>query len=105
MNKIFINIAACLSSGIFAYAYLREFIGAFFFGEKIQLQTGNPDAPYYHNSLDLYLWNTLTFGLIFTGILGLAIYGIFKRKHGLVFLSFVLSMMSIFLMMFNGAFK
>jgi heme/copper-type cytochrome/quinol oxidase subunit 2 len=105
MNRIFVNLAAILSSGIFAYSYLREWIGAVFFKEEILLQASNPEAPYYHSSLDLYLWNTLTFGLIFLGIFVTAIYAAIKKKEGLVFLCFVLSMIGIFLIMFNGAFK
>ncbi len=98
-------MAAILSSGVFAYSYLREWVGAVFFHEEIILQTQNQDAPYFHGSKELYLWNTLTFGLIFTAILAMAIYGSIKKKEGLVFLSFVLSMMGILLIMFNGAFK
>ncbi|SNS63857.1 hypothetical protein SAMN06295967_114109 [Belliella buryatensis] len=105
MNRIFVNIAAILSSGIFAYSYLREWIGAVFFKEEVTLQATNPEAPYYHGNLELYLWNTLTFGLIFAAIFATAIYGSIKKKEGIVFLSFILSMIGIFLVMFNGAFK
>ncbi|MFD2037719.1 hypothetical protein ACFSKL_23190 [Belliella marina] len=105
MNKFFITFAALLASGVFTYSYLREWVGIKWLGETINLQTNNPDAPYFHASEDLYLLNILIFGLLFLSIFSLTVYAIWKKKHRLIFLSFVLSMLSIFAIMVNGAIK
>ena len=105
LNKTFFSFAALLASGVFTYSYIREWIGIKFLGEKINLQSGNPEAPYFHASENLYLTNTLIFGLLFLAIFILAVYASWKKKEGLVFLSFVLSMLCIFLTMVNGAIK
>ncbi|AFL82874.1 hypothetical protein Belba_0206 [Belliella baltica DSM 15883] len=105
MNRFFITFAALSASGIFTYAYLREWIGIKLFGEEVHLQIDNPEAPYFHSSEDLYLLNILVFGLLFLSIFGLAVYGTWKKKHGLVFLTFVLSMLGMFVVMINGAIK
>jgi len=105
MNRFFITFAALLASGIFTYAYLREWIGIKFFGEKTNLQIKNPEAPYFHASEDLYLLNILVFGLLFLSIFTLAVYSTWRNKRGLVFLAFVLSMLGMFVIMLNGAIK
>lgn len=105
MNRLFITFAALSASGIFTYAYLREWLGIKLLGEKVHLQIDNPEAPYFHASEDLYLLNILVFGLLFLSIFGLAVYGTWKKKSGLIFLAFVLSMLAMFVIMLNGAIK
>ncbi|EOZ93500.1 hypothetical protein A33Q_3759 [Indibacter alkaliphilus LW1] len=105
MNKFFIIFAALVSSGIFAYSYLKEWIGIKLGRNEIILQTGENLAPYFHSSEELYLRVVLIFGLVFSCIFLATIYYTVKKKEKMVMLCFVLSMLSIFALMINGAIK
>jgi VIT1/CCC1 family predicted Fe2+/Mn2+ transporter len=105
MNKFFISFAALLSSGIFSYSYWREWLGIKYFQEEIMLQTGNPQAPYFHASEDLYVKVLLIFGILFGVIFLATLYFTIKGKWGIVFLCFTLAMLSILAVMVNGAIK
>lgn len=105
MNKFFISFAALLSSGIFAYSYWREWLGIKFFQEEMNLQLGNPQAPYFHSSEDLYMRVLLIFGILFGIIFLSTIYSTIKGNKVWVFLCFILAMLSILAVMVNGAIK
>ncbi|TVP50120.1 MAG: hypothetical protein EA341_08245 [Mongoliibacter sp.] len=105
MNRFFIKFAALVSSGIFAYSYLREWVGAKWLDEDIFLLPNNENAPYFHNSESLYLRVIFIFGLLFTAIFIASAYFTIKKKEKMIMLCFVLSMFSIFVVMLNGAIK
>lgn len=106
MNKFFIALAAIASSGVLAYSYWRELIGYMWLDEKLKLAPiDHPDIPYFHSSEGLYLRVLFIFGLIFSMIfIGAVVYTL-KKKWGMVFFFFVLSMMTILAVMVNGAIK
>ncbi|WP_373523571.1 hypothetical protein [Aquiflexum sp.] len=105
MNRFFISFAALLSSGIFAYSYWREWLGIKYFQEEMKLQLGNPQAPYFHSSEDLYMRILLFFGVLFGIIFIGTLYFTTKGKWGIVFLCFILAMLCILAVMVNGAIK
>ncbi|MBW3470526.1 hypothetical protein [Arthrospiribacter ruber] len=105
MNRFFIKFAALVSSGIFAYSYLREWFGIVLLNEEIILQTDEAFSPYFHRSEQLYLRVIFIFGLIFLSIFSASAYFTFKKKDKMVMLCFVMSMLAIFAVMANGAIK
>jgi hypothetical protein len=105
MNKFFIAFAAIASSGILAYANLREWISIKWIGEIPELIPEHPLSPYFHGSVGLYQ-NVLAicgvyFFLVFLG----SLFFTWKRKWGAVMLCFVASMLGILGIMINGAIK
>lgn len=105
MNRFFVSFAALLTSGIFAYAYWREWLGIKYFEEEMNLQPENPQAPYFHSSEELYMRVLLYFGILFGIIFLNTLYFTIKRKSGWVFICFILAMFSILAVMVNGAIK
>jgi len=106
MNRFFIAFAAIVSSGVFAYAYWREWIGYMWLGEELVLQHAeNAERPYFHHSEEIYFQVLMLSGLIFSLILMASIYFTYKQKWGWVFGCFVLSMLTILAVMINGAIK
>lgn len=105
MNRLFVSFAALLSSGIFAYAYWREWLGIKYFEEEMNRQLDNPQAPYFHSSEELYMRVLLFFGILFGIIFLNTLYFTIKGKSGWVFLCFILAMLSILAVMVNGAIK
>jgi hypothetical protein len=105
MNKFFISFAALLSSGIFFYSYWREWLGIKYFEEEMKLQLGNPQAPYFHSSEVLYMRVLLSFGILFGIIFIGTLYFTIKGKWRMVFICFILAMLSILAIMVNGAIK
>lgn len=71
----------------------------------MKLQLGNPQAPYFHSSEDLYMSVLLFFGVLFGIIFIGTLYFTIKGKWGMVFLCFILAMLSILSIMVNGAIK
>lgn len=71
----------------------------------MKLQLGNPQAPYFHSSEDLYMRVLLFFGSLFGIIFIGTLYFAIKGKWGIVFLCFILAMLSILAVMVNGAIK
>lgn len=105
MNRIFIVLAAILSSGIFAYSYWKEWLGIKFFGMKMNVFPDHPQAPYYHASESLYLGVLLVFAILFSLVFSGAVWFTFKKNWTGVFVAFLLSMLLIFAVMINGAIK
>ncbi|WP_373492859.1 hypothetical protein [Aquiflexum sp.] len=105
MNRFIISFAALLSSGIFAYSYWREWLGIKYFQGEMKLQLGNPQAPYFHSSEDLYMRVLLIFGILFGIIFLSTLYFTIKGKKGWIFLCFIFAMLSIMAVMVNGAIK
>lgn len=84
---------------------MREWLGAKWLGEEIVLLPNKDETPYFHNSEELYLNVILIFGLLFTVIFAASVYFTVKKKEKMVMLCFVVSMLSIFVVMVNGAIK
>jgi hypothetical protein len=106
MNKFFISFAAIISSGIFAYSYLKEWIGIKVFGEKIVLEEFSEfEIPYYYHSENSYLTVMLLFGLLFAFLFSISVYFTLRQKWKLTYLSFVLTMLGILAIMVNAAIK
>ncbi|HLT08078.1 MAG TPA: hypothetical protein VK014_11155 [Cyclobacteriaceae bacterium] len=106
MNRIFLAFAAILSSGIFAYSYLKEWISIYIQGQPLVLRPTNEIAyPYYHQNAELYLTVTLIFGMIFLLLLLASLYFLFTNNQKKIFYTFVLTMLFILALMINGAIK
>ncbi|RZS96128.1 hypothetical protein [Cecembia calidifontis] len=105
MNRLYFSLAALLSSGIFAYAYWKEWIAIQWMGEKAVLLPDSGYAPYFHASEELYLRVLLIFALLFSIIFVASIVFSLKKNHKAVFFCFIFSMLTIFAVMINGAIK
>lgn len=106
MNRFFVVFAAILTSGIFAFSYLREWVNYALLDKVLDLRpTDTIDFPYFHSSEALYLKVTLIFGLVFLLLFGLSVFFSLKKKWGMVYLCFVMNMLAILAMMVNGAIK
>jgi hypothetical protein len=106
MNKFFISFAAILSSGIFAYSYLREWIGVKFLNENIGIgELSTVNVAYYYKSESSYMTVMLLFGLLFVTLFGCSVFFTLKQKWKLTYLSFVLTMLGILAIMVNAAIK
>jgi len=106
MNKFFLAFASIITPGVWAFTYLKEWVSIKFLGKMVRLQPEKGITyPYFHQSETLYLQVHLIFGTIFLVLcLGSTVFTI-RRKWGLVFLCFVLSMLCMFAVMINGAIK
>src|SRR5690554_4081125 len=106
MNRFFLAFATILTSGIFAFSYLREWAGIRIGGQPLLLQPSDEIIyPYFHQSADLYLRVTLIFGVVFSLLFFAGIYFVFKKNERKVFFTFVLTMLTILALMVNGAIK
>src|SRR5690606_9540272 len=106
MDRFFMAFASIIASGLFAFTYLKEWISVKFLGEELILQpSNNINYPYFHESEALYLRVMLIFGLLFLWLLIASVFFIIKKNRGMVFLCFILSMLTILAMMINSAIK
>jgi NADH:ubiquinone oxidoreductase subunit 2 (subunit N) len=105
MNKAFTALAAILSSGIFAFAYIREWIHMRFGQGQVPTRSEALEAPYYYASKTLYQLVLGVFASIFILIFSYAIWAVIRQKWGHVMLAFTLSMLCILAVMINGAIK
>ena len=98
--------ASIIASGLFAFSYLKEYISIKFWEEELILQpAGEINYPYFHQSETTYLRVMLVFGLIFFVLWIASVFFIFKKKSGMLFLCFILSMLTILAVMINSAIK
>jgi hypothetical protein len=105
MNKFFIAFAAVASSGILAYAHLREWIEIRWMGVMPELVPEHPLSPYFHGSIGLYQRVLVAFGLYFLLVFVGSVFFTWRKKWGFVMLFFVASMLGILGIMINGAIK
>src|SRR5690606_548624 len=106
MNRFFMAFAAVLTSGIFAFSYIKEWVGIRLGGQPLVLRPSEEITyPYFHQSEDLYLQVTLIVGTVFFLLFCAAVYFIFKQNEKKVFVTFVLTMLAILVLMVNGAIK
>jgi len=106
MNRFFLGFAAVLTSGVFAFSYLKEWV-SIQIGRQTLVLSPNDDIiyPYYHQSPELYLRMILVFGIVFLSLFIASVFFVFKKNEKKVFLSFVLTMLAILALMINGAIK
>jgi hypothetical protein len=106
MNRFFLAFAAVLTSGIFAFSYLKEWAFIQLGRQDLAL---NPTAeiiyPYFHQSPELYLRVTLIFGIVFLILFIASVYFVFKKNEKKIFFTFILTMFAILALMVNGAIK
>lgn len=106
MRKFFLAFASIFTSGVWALVYLKEWASIKFLGKTVILKPEEGIIyPYFHQSEQLYLDIHLIFGAIFLVLcLGSVVFTV-RRKWGLVFLCFVISMFSMLGIMIVGAIK
>lgn len=98
--------ATILTSGIFAFSYLKAWLSVRLWDQNLVLKPYNEiDYPYFHQSEKLYLTVTLIFGLVFCLLCLASVFFTFKNKEKKVFLCFVLTMLTVMAVMINGAIK
>src|SRR5690606_26100509 len=106
MNRFFLAFATILTSGIFAFSYLKEWASIQLGSQQLVL---SPNAeiiyPYFHQSPELYLRVTLIFGVVFFLLFLGSLYYLFQKNEKKIFLTFVLIMFTILALMVNGAIK
>src|SRR5665811_1859292 len=103
MNRFFMAFASILTSGIFAFSYLKEWVFFNFLGGELNLNPSQEiNYPYFHNSEELYLRVLLTFGTIFFLLFMASVFFALRKKWGKVFLCFTLSMVTILAIMVNA---
>jgi hypothetical protein len=106
MNRFFLAFAAILTSGIFAFSYLKEWASIRLVGQKLILKPSEEIVyPYFHHSDELYLRVTLVFGVVFLLLFLASVYFVYQKNEKKVFLTFVLTMFAILALMINGAIK
>ncbi len=106
MNRFFLAFATILTSGIFAFSYLKEWIEIRIGKQQLILKPSDEITyPYFHQSAELYLGVILVFGVLFSLLFFLAVYFVFKKNEKKVFFIFVLTMLAILALMVNGAIK
>ncbi len=106
MDRFFVAFATVLASGIFAYAYLKEWANHVLWKKPLILKASEEiDYPYFHQSESLYLRVFLIFGLLFAGLFISSIALFCLKKWNKLFLVFVLTMLCILALMINGAIK
>ncbi len=106
MNRFFISFASIFTSGIFAFSYIKEWISIRILGENLLLKPSKEiDYPYFHQTEELYLRVILIFGMAFFILFVASVIFTIQKKWGMVFLFFTLSMITILIVMVNGAVK
>lgn len=105
MNKVFTALAAILSSGIFAFSYIREWIEMRFGQGQVPTLSEELEAPYFYASKILYQQILGIFASVFTLVFTYALWAVIRQKWGHVMLAFTLSMLCILAVMINGAIK
>ena len=105
MNRFFLALAATITSGTFAVAYVKEWVNLVL-GKEIHLKPSKEiNYPYFHNSEDLYRKVVLIIAIVFSLLFFATVWFVLKKKWGMVFFCFTLSMLAILAVMVNGAIK
>ncbi|ERM84384.1 hypothetical protein P872_15170 [Rhodonellum psychrophilum GCM71 = DSM 17998] len=106
MNKFFISFAGILTSGIFAFSYLKEWVNFALLKKELVLKPSiESEYPYFHESEALYLSVTLISGLLFFTLFLFSVFFTVQKRWVWIYLCFVLTMLSIMAIMINGAIK
>lgn len=106
MKRFFLAFATILTSGIFAFSYLKEWASIQLGGQELILQPSEEIVyPYFHQSSELYLRVTLAFGAVFLLLFLASVYFVYQKNEKKTFLSFVLTMLAMLALMINGAVK
>lgn len=106
MNRFFLSFATILTSGVFAFSYLKEWASIQLGGQQLLLNPANDIVyPYYHQSPELYLRVTLVFGIVFLLLFFASVFFVYQKNEKKIFLTFVLTMLAILALMINGAIK
>jgi len=106
MNRFFLAFATTLTSGIFAFSYIKEWTSIQLGGQTLILKPSEEIVyPYFHQSPELYLSVILVFGIGFLLLFLASVYFVYQKNEKKVFLIFVLTMFVILALMINGAIK
>lgn len=106
MNRFFLAFATILTSGIFAFSYLKEWASLQVGDQELVLKPSEEIIyPYFHQSAELYLRVTLAFGVVFLLLFLASVYFVYQKSQKKIFLTFVLTMFVILALMINGAIK
>ena len=106
MNRFFLAFATILTSGIFAFSYLKEWASIQLGAQELILKPSEEIAyPYFHQSSELYLRAIFVFGVVFLLLFLAAVYFVNQKNEKNIFFTFVLTMLAILALMINGAVK